>query len=187
MKKKYRIGVCLLLFIMILCMFTLYIYSKNIRWDDERYTGALFDSSGNCLSNSVDVSFQGIMKKSIFIFRKSDIFTGNITIQDADKDKVSFDNITLNMTLSGDKSFYLAGVDDTNYRNDTEDQVNAAQNFAGVLCMNSLNPDVIVIGLSKQYCMEHELEQGSVIITSQEQKTVKDLWKLRKDYIMNYN
>ncbi len=102
MKKKYRIGVCLLIFIMILCMFTIYLYSRNIRWDDDKYTGALFDSSGNCLSDSVEVSFQGIMKKSIFIFRKSDIFAGNITIQCTDKNKESFDNITLNMTLSGD-------------------------------------------------------------------------------------
>lgn len=182
-KKNIFKIVSLLLLIIIICMFTLYLNSKNVRWDDKTYTGALFDSSGNCLSDSVDVSFQGIMKKSIFIFRKSDIFTGNITIQCADKNKDKLDDVTLNMTLSGDKTFYLAGVSNTNYRDDTEVQIDAVNNFVGVLCMNSLNPDVIVIGLSKQYCMNHELEQGSVIVTSKDQKIVSDLWELRKSYV----
>lgn len=182
-KKNILKIVSLLLLIIIICMFTLYLNSKNVRWDDKTYTGALFDSSGNCLSDSVDVSFQGIMKKSIFIFRKSDIFTGNITIQCADKNKDKLDDVTLNMTLSGDKTFYLAGVSNTNYRDDTEVQIDAVNNFVGVLCMNSLNPDVIVIGLSKQYCMNHELEQGSVIVTSKDQKIVSDLWELRKSYV----
>lgn len=146
------------------------------------YTGCLFDSSGQILDDQASITLDGKMIESNPFISKTNQFKGDLEIELIDI-KEKYSDLELAMIDSANNTFFMAGVSSF-FNNKKESEYSNI----GVICMDSLEPCVIMMGFSNDYCKEHNMEIGTIMVVENSgELQPDDLLEKSKMFDVNYD